>query len=106
LQAGLLQQVVKLTENYRTTKLLQLPELLIRAYVSVLCHLAAVGVATAALGLTLGLGWAAGLPCSRGRRGGGLPGNGLDAATIQRNLHTHAQYQLQALQVSCFCFEF
>jgi hypothetical protein len=30
--------------------------------------------------------------------GGGLPGNGLDVANIQRKLHT--QYQLQALQVS------
>jgi hypothetical protein len=38
--------------------------------------------------------------------GGGLPGNGLDAANIQRKLHMHAQYQLQALQVSCKCFEF
>ncbi len=94
----------------RSAHLLQLPELLIRAYVSpTLCHLAAVGAATVALRLTLG-GWA-GLPCSRApcmAAAGGLPGNGnvLDAATIQRKLHTYAQYQLQALQVSSICFEF
>ena len=82
---------------------MQLPERLIRAYVSpTLFHFAAVGWATV-VNIGLGLGGATLQP---GGVAGGLSDNGLDAASIQRKLHTHAEYQLQALQVSCICSGF
>ena len=104
LQAGLLQQVVNLTEDYKilAASATAYPRLRVTDTVP----LGGGGGGNRGLGVNIGLGLGGGATLQPGGVADGLLDNGLDAATIQRKLHMHAQYQLQALQVSCICFEF
>ena len=88
LHAGLLQQVVKLTEDDKTLAASGTADPRLRVTDTV--PLGGGGGGNRGLGVNIGLGLGGGATLQPGGVAGGLPDNGLDAATIQRKLHTHA----------------